>query len=43
MIFIYLLVCSIKNKMIAKLYWGFKELWASNIRYYLKNCHFLYI
>jgi len=43
MIFLYLMVCSIQKKMIAKLRWGFKKLWAFKIRYHLKNCHFLYI
>ena len=28
MIFLYLMVCSIQKKMIAKLCWGFKELWV---------------
>ena len=36
MIFLYLMVCSIQKKMIAKVCWVFKELWAFKIRYHLK-------
>jgi len=43
-IFLYLMVCSIQKKMIAKLCWGFKELRAFKIPYHLKNCHlFVYL
>ena len=43
MIFLYLMVCSIQKKMIATFCWGSKELWAFEIRYHLKNCHFVYL
>jgi len=43
MIFLYLMVCSIQKKMIAKFCLGFNELWAFEIRYHLNNFHFLYI
>jgi len=34
------MVCSIQIKMIAKLCWGFKELWTFKIRYQLKKMAF---
>ena len=41
MIYLYLMVCSIQEKMIAKLCWGFKELLAFKIRYHLNNCQYI--
>jgi len=43
MIFLYLMVCSIQEEMIATFCSVFKKLWGFKIRYHLRNCHFMYI